>query len=268
MRARERASSRSAAAALASGGDAVVSDVGSTKCSVLEGLAERGLSDEDRSRFVGGHPLAGAEAAGVEHASADLFQDARWYLTPTESTSGVHYDRLYRTCLGARRAARQRSAPTIHDRLMATVSHLPTCSRTCSSARRRASWSRNRSAARDRAELPRRDPRGRGQSAAVARHLARQPRCDRRRARDSDRRAARRCSEDLRARRRGRARALDRAARARIAAGCSRPTSPAGRSARCGSRSRTGPGSSPSSRSPSERRESTSSTWRSTRRRT
>jgi prephenate dehydrogenase len=114
----------SAAAALASGGDAVVSDVGSTKCSVLEGLAERGIPDEDRSRFVGGHPLAGAETAGVQHASADLFQDARWYLTPTESTSGVHYDRLYRTvsALGARPAA---IGAQIHDRLMATVSHLP-----------------------------------------------------------------------------------------------------------------------------------------------
>jgi prephenate dehydrogenase len=114
----------SAAAALASGGDAVVSDVGSTKCSVLDGLAARGLSEEDRSRFVGGHPLAGAETAGVDHASADLFQDARWYLTPSDSTSGVHYDRLYRavSALGARPAAI--GAPE-HDRLMATVSHLP-----------------------------------------------------------------------------------------------------------------------------------------------
>jgi prephenate dehydrogenase len=112
------------AAALACGGDAVVSDVGSTKCSVLDGLAASGLSDEDRSRFVGGHPLAGAETAGVQHASADLFQDARWYLTPTDSTSGVHYDRLYRAvaALGARPAA---IAAPIHDRLMATVSHLP-----------------------------------------------------------------------------------------------------------------------------------------------
>jgi prephenate dehydrogenase len=113
-----------AAEALACGGDAVVSDVGSTKCSVLDGLAAAGLSQPDLSRFVGGHPLAGAETAGVEHATADLFQDARWYLTPTESTSGVHYDRLYRAVsgLGARPAA---IGPQLHDRLMATVSHLP-----------------------------------------------------------------------------------------------------------------------------------------------
>ena len=35
-------------------------------------------------RFVGGHPIAGAETAGVEHARADLFQGAAWYLTPRE----------------------------------------------------------------------------------------------------------------------------------------------------------------------------------------
>ena len=112
------------AEALACGGDAVVSDAGSTKCSVLDGLARSGLSEADLSRFVGGHPLAGAETAGVDNASADLFQDARWYLTPVDSTSGVHYDRIYRTvsALGARPAA---IAAPIHDRVMATVSHLP-----------------------------------------------------------------------------------------------------------------------------------------------
>ena len=36
----------------------------------------------DDQRFVGGHPIAGAETSGVEHARADLFQDAVWYLTP------------------------------------------------------------------------------------------------------------------------------------------------------------------------------------------
>ena len=33
-------------------------------------------------RFIGGHPLAGAETAGVEHAREDLFEGATWYLTP------------------------------------------------------------------------------------------------------------------------------------------------------------------------------------------
>jgi len=108
-----------ARAALECGGDCVVSDVGSVKAAVLDALG-----DCDPERFVGGHPLAGAEASGVEHARAELFEGATWYLTPTERTSGMLYDRLYRTVagLGARPTA---IAAATHDRLMATVSHLP-----------------------------------------------------------------------------------------------------------------------------------------------
>jgi prephenate dehydrogenase len=113
-----------ARAALAHGGEAVVTDVGSTKRAVLEGLSASGLPEGDLSRFVGGHPLAGAEAAGVEHARAELFEGATWYLTPGESTSGLLYERLYRTisALGARPEA---IAADLHDRVMATVSHVP-----------------------------------------------------------------------------------------------------------------------------------------------
>jgi len=104
--------------ALASAGaDCVVSDVGSTKRVV----ADAG-SDE---RFVGGHPLAGAETAGVEHAREDLFDGATWYLTPARgSTAGVLYERLHRllSSFGARPTAIDADT---HDRLMACVSHLP-----------------------------------------------------------------------------------------------------------------------------------------------
>jgi prephenate dehydrogenase len=106
-------------AALAGAGpDAVVTDVGSTKHVV----AEAGLADE---RFIGGHPLAGAETAGVEHARADLFVGATWYLTPARgSTAGVLYERLHRLLrsFGAQPAAIDADT---HDRLMASVSHLP-----------------------------------------------------------------------------------------------------------------------------------------------
>jgi prephenate dehydrogenase len=101
----------------ASGPEAVVTDVGSTKGELVDALG----GDE---RFIGGHPLAGAETAGVENARADLFAGARWYLTPTERSSGVLYDRLQRTVsdLGARPQAIDAGA---HDRLLATISHLP-----------------------------------------------------------------------------------------------------------------------------------------------
>jgi prephenate dehydrogenase len=96
--------------------DCVVSDVGSTKRAVVAGNAD--------PRFVGGHPLAGAESAGVEHARPDLFEGATWYLTPTEVTSGVLYERLHRLLrgLGARPVAIE---PETHDAILATVSHLP-----------------------------------------------------------------------------------------------------------------------------------------------
>ena len=105
------------AALAASGPEAVVTDAGSTKRDIVAALGE----DE---RFVGGHPLAGAETAGVDNARADLFEGARWYLTPTERTGGILYDRLQRAIagLGARPQAIDAEA---HDRLMATVSHLP-----------------------------------------------------------------------------------------------------------------------------------------------
>jgi prephenate dehydrogenase len=106
-----------AAALQAAGPDCVVSDVGSTKRILAEAA-----SDE---RFVGGHPLAGAETAGVEHARETLFDGATWYLTPArERTAGVLYERLHGLLrkLGANPTAIEADQ---HDRLMACVSHLP-----------------------------------------------------------------------------------------------------------------------------------------------
>jgi prephenate dehydrogenase len=101
----------------AAGEDCAVTDVGSVKWEVIAALG----SD---SRFIGGHPLAGAETSGVENAHADLFDGARWYLTPTERTGGIVYDRVQRAIseMGARPQAIEAET---HDRLMATISHLP-----------------------------------------------------------------------------------------------------------------------------------------------
>ena len=101
----------------ASGPDTVVTDVGSTKREIAAALG----ADE---RFIGGHPLAGAETAGVGNARPDLFEGARWYLTPTERSSGLLYDRLQRMIAGLG-ARPQAIDPAAHDRLMATISHLP-----------------------------------------------------------------------------------------------------------------------------------------------
>jgi prephenate dehydrogenase len=96
--------------------DCVVTDVGSTKRAVV--------AAHDDPRFVGGHPLAGAETSGIEHARADLFEGATWYLTPAADTSGILYERLHRLLrgLGARPTAIDAETP---DAILAPVSHLP-----------------------------------------------------------------------------------------------------------------------------------------------
>jgi len=105
-----------AAALIAAPQSSVVTDVGSTKRAIV-------AAHED-PRFVGGHPLAGAETSGVRHARADLFDGATWYLTPRATTSGILYERLHRLLhgLGARPVAIEAD---VHDTILATVSHLP-----------------------------------------------------------------------------------------------------------------------------------------------
>ncbi|MFT4050595.1 MAG: prephenate dehydrogenase/arogenate dehydrogenase family protein, partial [Solirubrobacterales bacterium] len=70
------------------GEDAVVTDVGSTKREIVAAV--------DDPRFIGGHPIAGAETSGVEHARADLFEDSTWFVTPTPQTTGTGLERLMR----------------------------------------------------------------------------------------------------------------------------------------------------------------------------
>ena len=96
--------------------DCVVTDVGSTKRTIVAGT--------DDQRFVGGHPVAGAESSGVSNAREDLFDGAAWYLTPGPRSSGLLYERLHHLI------ARMGAVPVAidaetHDRLLATVSHLP-----------------------------------------------------------------------------------------------------------------------------------------------
>src|SRR4051794_40925912 len=100
----------------AAGPDTVVTDAGSTKRALVDLIQDE--------RFVGGHPIAGAETAGVQNARADLFEGAAWYLTPRETTSGILYERLHRLIVsfGARPSAIDAET---HDRMLAAVSHLP-----------------------------------------------------------------------------------------------------------------------------------------------
>ena len=99
------------------GGRSTVTDVGSTKGTVVE-------TAPDSSRFVGGHPVTGAETHGPENANAELFDGATWFLTPTAQTDPERYRLVHGfvSSLGAKPVAID---PHAHDRLVALTSHLP-----------------------------------------------------------------------------------------------------------------------------------------------
>jgi prephenate dehydrogenase len=100
----------------AAGPRALISDVGSTKRKVFH------MFHDDR--FVGGHPLAGGEKAGVEHARHDLFDGAVWYLT-TRGDSNLDAAKRLSTFVASFGARPVPIDAGVHDRLMARVSHLP-----------------------------------------------------------------------------------------------------------------------------------------------
>ena len=105
-------------AALEESGDGcTVTDVGSTKAAVC--AAARGSA-----RFVGGHPVCGSEARGPEHASAELFDGATWFLTPLAETDSARY-RLVHGFVSRLGATPVAVDPQAHDRLVAVTSHLP-----------------------------------------------------------------------------------------------------------------------------------------------
>jgi prephenate dehydrogenase len=62
-------------------GNALVTDTGSTKTLICQQAQKyfRG-----GARFLGGHPMAGKENSGIEHADADLFRDSRYALIASE----------------------------------------------------------------------------------------------------------------------------------------------------------------------------------------
>ncbi len=100
---------------------ALVSDMGSSKRVIAEAMCSR-FSPERKS--VGGHPMTGSQLSGVGSASAELFRDAVYFLTPVRDApqnSPELMEKVVRL-IGAhplRIDARE------HDELMAPLSHLP-----------------------------------------------------------------------------------------------------------------------------------------------
>lgn len=102
--------------------DAVVTDVGSTKCSVVREL--KALSGRLPAHFVPAHPIAGTEHSGFAASLEGMFAGRTVVLTPTADTDPAATARV--TALWQEVGARVLSmTPEQHDAALALTSHLP-----------------------------------------------------------------------------------------------------------------------------------------------
>jgi prephenate dehydrogenase len=102
----------------------LITDVGSTKESIVAAV-DAGLSSRRTGpRFVGSHPLAGDHRTGPEFARADLFDGRIVVVTPTEHTRTAAVTEVvgFWQALGANV---QKMPPSRHDAALALTSHLP-----------------------------------------------------------------------------------------------------------------------------------------------
>ncbi len=99
----------------------VVTDVASTKASVEEwalGVLPANVE------WVGGHPMAGRETAGIDHADPTLFNNRVWVVVPSSNASDVSVGRVVRLATDAGSKVITMTAAD-HDVAVAQVSHVP-----------------------------------------------------------------------------------------------------------------------------------------------
>jgi prephenate dehydrogenase len=111
---------RLAEAATVAQPNAILTDVGSTKQTIVRAARGR-LSDR---QFIGSHPIAGGHHSGVEHAVGTLFDGATVVITPGETTCPELVQRIttFWESTGARICE---LSPEAHDAALAISSHLP-----------------------------------------------------------------------------------------------------------------------------------------------
>jgi prephenate dehydrogenase len=78
----------------------------------------------DRTRLVGGHPMAGREVSGAAGARQDLLDDRLWVVTPLP-TSGIEHVRQVHRLVSACGALPVEMSMEEHDAAVALISHTP-----------------------------------------------------------------------------------------------------------------------------------------------
>ncbi|HEY5629345.1 MAG TPA: prephenate dehydrogenase/arogenate dehydrogenase family protein [Candidatus Limnocylindrales bacterium] len=96
--------------------DATVTDVASTKAELERAAHDAALP------WVGGHPMSGRETSGFEASDADLFRDRPWVITAAQGGGDPAKVEALALACGARPVSMDAGR---HDRLVASVSHLP-----------------------------------------------------------------------------------------------------------------------------------------------
>jgi prephenate dehydrogenase len=102
--------------------DTIVTDAGSTKSDVV--AAARAALGERVGQFVPGHPIAGRESSGVDAALPDLYVGRNVVLCALPENPPAAVERVA-ALWRATGAAVHEMSPEQHDRVFASVSHLP-----------------------------------------------------------------------------------------------------------------------------------------------
>ena len=112
----------SAAIAVCDLSDVIITDVGSVKAEPLSALGD--LAAEASSIYLGSHPMAGSEQAGVQAAQSDLFQQAACIITNDMNHTEEHVIKLsgFWESIGCK--CHHTSAQE-HDEMVARISHFP-----------------------------------------------------------------------------------------------------------------------------------------------
>lgn len=69
---------------------AIITDIGSTK-NILMTECVKSLASRPDLTFIGGHPMAGSEKSGMEFRNAEIYQNAKVFLTPTKDSAPAAY---------------------------------------------------------------------------------------------------------------------------------------------------------------------------------
>lgn len=109
------------AVAAAAKPNALITDAASTKVAVCQAAARHFTGS---AKFLGGHPMAGKESSGVEHASAELFRGSRYALIGSESESDARIGAFIELLRAIGAEPAWCDADT-HDWAVGIVSHLP-----------------------------------------------------------------------------------------------------------------------------------------------